>query len=83
MEYPKLGYSGFPLIQLPKKLEVLNQIRNTRKSKVSINSTSEEVRRQARVRVPLDIQFPLIQLPKKLEGSEAAEKFAKKEQGFH
>ncbi len=57
----------FPLIQLPKKLEAAAAASSRREPHVSINSTSEEVRRSIRKSMRGQRPFPLIQLPKKLE----------------
>ncbi len=58
----------FPLIQLPKKLEVKFTELPFIIKEVSINSTSEEVRSATRESEERrQRQFPLIQLPKKLE----------------
>ncbi len=60
----------FPLIQLPRKSEVerVASYRAARSGKVSINSTSEEVRSLGSLAGPDRVHsFPLIQLPRKSE----------------
>jgi len=60
----------FPLIQLPRKSEVDGQQTTIELlKKVSINSTSEEVRSffNRRTLMRERLQFPLIQLPRKSE----------------
>ncbi len=65
----------FPLIQLPKKLEAAPGAGGTQRTRVSINSTSEEVRRRTYSWGPcVSQQFPLIQLPKKLEENKSVAK---------
>ena len=59
----------FPLIQLPRKSEVLiNSDVREKCFSVSINSTSEEVRSVSNLAQQLEVlRFPLIQLPRKSE----------------
>ena len=70
LRFPLGGRYRFPLIQLPRKSEVVPAILIWLKdvTKVSINSTSEEVRRKIQKKLFIyNLTFPLIQLPRKSE----------------